>query len=108
MQSKSKIKYSSAAVDDMDEIFSYISLDNIAAAEMLLAKLDREIKKLDSFPNMGSLLPEDEYTIVQPGYRFIIINPYLVFYRLINNSIIIYRILHGRRDYLRELFKQIE
>jgi toxin ParE1/3/4 len=108
MPPKSRIRYSPAAVDDMDEIFSYISQDNLAAAELILEKLDREIIKLEGFPNMGSVLTDDEYTIIQPGYRFIVVKPYLVFYRIINNTVIIYRILHGRRDYLRELFDSPE
>lgn len=108
MRSKSKIKYSPAAIDDMDEIFSYISQDNLTAAEFMLDKLDREIRKLETFPNMGSVLPEDEYSIIQPGYRLIVAKPYLIFYRIVNDYIIIHRILHGRRDYVRELFDPTE
>ncbi|GAB4261401.1 MAG: hypothetical protein Kow00111_09570 [Thermincola ferriacetica] len=36
MPQKNKIKYTPVAVDDMDEIFSYISKDNVAAAESCL------------------------------------------------------------------------
>ncbi|WP_337926769.1 hypothetical protein [Paenibacillus caui] len=32
------------------------------------------------------------------------VSPYLVFYRSIQSKVIIHRILHARRDYLRELF----
>ncbi|WP_327205139.1 type II toxin-antitoxin system RelE/ParE family toxin [Paenibacillus sp. Soil522] len=28
-----------------------------------------------------------------------VVNPYLVFYRIIDDIVIIHRILHGRRDY---------
>ena len=104
MPRKNKIKYAPAAVDDMDEIFSYISQDNIAAAETLLKKIATGIAGLAEFPNKGSVLSEEEYTLIKGGYRFIVIQPYLVFYRIINHTIIIHRILHGRRDYLRELF----
>ena len=104
MLPKSRIRYSPAAVDDMDEIFSYISQDNITTSELILEKLDKKIRKLESFPNIGSVLPDDEYSIIQPGYRFIVVKPYLVFYRIIKDSVILSRILHGRRDYLRELF----
>ncbi|WP_424767706.1 type II toxin-antitoxin system RelE/ParE family toxin [Paenibacillus sp. sgz302251] len=104
MPPKSKVKYSPAAVDDMDEIFSYISKDDFSAADNLLQKLDLHISGLADFPEMGSVLSEDEYSLVQRGYRFIVINPYLVFYRVIQGTVIIHRILHGRRDYLRELF----
>ncbi|WP_081847321.1 type II toxin-antitoxin system RelE/ParE family toxin [Schinkia azotoformans] len=86
----------------MDEIFSYVSADNIIAAEKLLDNLNHQIGSLASFPNMGSLLSEEKYTLVERGYRFIIVHPYLVFYRIFDDSIIIHRILHGKRDYLRE------
>jgi toxin ParE1/3/4 len=104
MPRKHKIKYTPAAVDDMDEIFSYISQDNIAAAEMMLEKINGRIAKLAEFPNMGSVLSDEEYTIIKRGYRFIVVHPYLVFYRITDNTVIIHRILHSRRDYLRELF----
>ncbi len=104
MRSKSSIKYTPAAVDDMDEVFSYISKDNVSAADELLERINRQISSLAEFPNMGSMLSDDEYAIIQRGYRFIVVSPYLVFYRLVENTVIIYRILHGRRDYLRELF----
>ncbi|MCD4668964.1 MAG: type II toxin-antitoxin system RelE/ParE family toxin [Actinomycetia bacterium] len=105
MLQRNKIKYAPSAVDDMDEIFSYISKDNISTAEAMLDKIDDGISRLAEFPNMGSLLSEEEYTLIQRGYRFIIISPYIIFYRIINNTIIIHRILHERRDYLRELFE---
>lgn len=108
MPPKNKVKYTAAAVDDMDEIFSFISKDNAAAAETLLSKLDHHIAGLAEFPNRGSVLSEEDYTFIQRGYRFIIVHPYLVFYRITENTVIIHRILHGRRDYLRELFGSFE
>ncbi|WP_243290959.1 type II toxin-antitoxin system RelE/ParE family toxin [Bacillus sp. FJAT-47783] len=104
MPQKKTIKYTPAAVDDMDEIFSYISYDNVFAAEKLLEKLNAQISTLADYPNLGSVLSEEKYLLVERGFRFIVVHPYLVFYRIIDDSIIIYRILHGRRDYLRELF----
>ncbi|GAA0378725.1 type II toxin-antitoxin system RelE/ParE family toxin [Bacillus horti] len=103
-----RVKYSPAAVDDMDEIFSYISQDNASAAESLLQKLDRQISGLAEFPNKGSVLSEDEYSLINRGYRFIVVHPYVVFYRVVKDTVVIYRILHGRRGYLRELFTPIE
>ena len=105
MPPKNKIKYTPVAVDDMDEIFSYIAKDNAAAAESLLEIINMSISRLADFPNLGSVLSDEEYTLVNRGYRFIVVQPYLVFYRIIDHTIIIHRILHGRRDYLRELFE---
>ena len=108
MPQKIKIKYTPVAVDDMDEIFSYISKENIDAAEIMLEKISNKIVRLSEFPNMGSVLSDEEYTLIWRGYRFIIAQPYLIFYRIIDNTVIIHRILHGRRDYLRELFEMNE
>ncbi|GAX90250.1 type II toxin-antitoxin system RelE/ParE family toxin [Effusibacillus lacus] len=104
MPQRNKIKYTPAAVDDMDEIFSFISQDNVYAAEIMLEKLNDQIGKFAEFPNLGSVLSDEEYTLVERGYRFIVVHPYLVFYRLLDKNVIIHRILHARRDYLRELF----
>lgn len=108
MPRKNKVKYTPAAIDDMDEIFSYIAQDNVFAAETLLEKLDKQISELGIFLNMGSVLSDDEFTLVERGYRFIVVHPYIVFYRFIGNIVIIHRVLHGRRDYLRELFDPTE
>lgn len=108
MPQRNKIKYAPAAVDDMDEIFSYISKENVTTAEIMLEKISNGIARLGELPNMGSILSDEEYTLVQRGYRFIVVQPYLIFYRIIDNTVVIYRILHGRRDYLRELFAPYE
>jgi toxin ParE1/3/4 len=51
----------------------------------------------------GVGMSDEDYTLVQTRYRFIVVHPYLVFYKLKDNTVIIYRILHSRRDYLRKL-----
>ncbi|MEK5645874.1 addiction module toxin RelE [Paenibacillus rhizosphaerae] len=104
MPSRNKVQYTPAAVDDMDEIFSFISQENALAAEDLLQKLDDQISNLTEFPYLGSVLSDDDFPLLKRGYRFIVVQPYLVFYRVIEDTVIIHRILHGRRDYLRELF----
>jgi len=106
MQPKYKIKYSDAAVLDIDEMFSYIASDNIEAAEQLAEKLNIAVENLKSFPELGAVLNEDEFDLIPSGYRFIIVEPYLVFYRIVGSNIIIYRILHSRRDYIKELFQK--
>ncbi|CAM3476069.1 MULTISPECIES: type II toxin-antitoxin system RelE/ParE family toxin [Brevibacillus] len=108
MTQRNKVVYSPAAIDDMDEIFSFLTQENVSAADHLLQKLDHRISSLVDFPNMGSVLSEDEYSLIQRGYRFIVVHPYLIFYRIMEDTVVIHRILHGRRDYLRELFGSFE
>ncbi len=106
MRQRNEIRYTPVAVDDMDEIFSFISVDDVAAAEIMLEKLDRQISMLAEFPDLGVVLSDEDYPLVQRGYRFVVVQPYLVFYRVVDQVVVIHRILHGRRDYLRELFVQ--
>ncbi len=40
MPRKHKIYYAPVAVDDLDEVFSYISQDNTTTAEMMLEKIN--------------------------------------------------------------------
>ena len=54
MPQKAKIIYTPVAVDDLDEIFSYISKDNLSSAETLLEKIAGNIAKLSTFPHMCS------------------------------------------------------
>lgn len=104
MRQKKQIKYTPAALDDIDEIFSYISHDNVLAAERLLENFNFQIGNLANFPYIGTVLSEEKYSLVERGYRFIVVHPYLIFYKIKEGAIIVHRILHGRRDFLRELF----
>ena len=54
-------------------------------------------------PDLGVTLSLEDYTLVTPGIRFLVVNPYVVYYRKIEDSVVILRILHSRRDYLDEL-----
>ena len=47
-------------------------------------------------------MPEEEW-LTKLGYRYIVIDKYLLFYTLEGNTCIIHRIIHGARDY-RPLF----
>ncbi|WP_241422994.1 type II toxin-antitoxin system RelE/ParE family toxin [Candidatus Contubernalis alkaliaceticus] len=50
MPQRNRIKYTPAAIDDMDEIFSYISQDNVVSTETLLGKINGGITRLVDFP----------------------------------------------------------
>ncbi len=69
MTQKFEILYTPIAVDDMDEIFSYITADNYEAAKNLLHKIEKAVCKLADFPKMGAVLPEDDYPLTKYRYR---------------------------------------
>ncbi len=104
MDRKYLIKYVEEAVNDLDLIFSYISEDNNSAALSMLDKIESRIMRLQSTPRLGAVLPTDNLSIVQSGYRFLVVDPYVIFYRIIDENIIISRILHSKQDWLNLIF----
>lgn len=99
------IFYTEAAIDDLDLIFDYISTENYVAAHSLLDKLESGINKLKEFPKLGAVLPANELSYIENGYRFLTINSYMIFYRIEEEKVIIARILDSRRDWLFLLFE---
>lgn len=99
-----KIVLSEMAYYDIETIFSYISQDSKQAAEKLRVNIYESIKKLSDFPEMGAVIPEEDAPGAQRGYRRIVITPYSVFYRVLEDRIVIARILHGRQNWMQSIF----
>jgi len=99
-----KLKISPKAKDDLAEIKEYISqeLGNPQAALNLLIKITKKMRGLTEYPEMGTQL--SSVVDIQTDYRFVVCDNYLVFYRCEDGSILVSRILYGRRDYMRVLF----
>jgi len=102
---KSKIRYTRDAVDDLDSIFDYIAEGNRIAAGNMLEKIERTIMSLANNPRMGTVLPAKDLSLVESGYRKIIIKPFIVFYRIGKEEIYIARVLHSKQDWLHLLFE---
>ena len=85
------------AEQDLSEIYEYIAADNISAAERLLTRIEKDLKTLARQPSLGRI-PRDP-DISRLGYRYLVISDYLAFYRLEDSVILVYRIIHGARDY---------
>lgn len=90
-----------AAEEDLSGILEYISADNPKAAEETLSWIEKDLQLLGSQPQLGRI-PDDE-NLVRMGYRFLVVLDYLVFYTLEDQTILVHRIVHGARDYLRLL-----
>lgn len=102
---KLRIRYTQDAVDDLDSIFDYISEDKRTAATNMLEQIENSILKLAENPRMGTVLPTNELSLVEPGYRRIVVKPYLIFYRIGKDELFISRVLHSRQDWMNLLFE---
>lgn len=99
-----RIRYTQQAVDDLDAIFDYICLENPDAAKKMLQAFQTSISRLASAPYLGAAMRTDEPMMIAAGYRYAVVSPYLVFYRVVEKEVRIARILHSRQDWLSLLF----
>jgi addiction module RelE/StbE family toxin len=86
------VRYNRRAVRDLVEIADYIRERSPNAAERVRARIEGLIGGLATFPYQGS--PTDE-----PGIRRLVATPfpYLIFYRIKGEMVIVLHIRHGRR-----------
>ncbi len=94
---KYQIRLLNIAEEDFTEIISYIAADNPKAAAKLADNIENNLELLSLNPKLGRIPKENE--IRKLGYRYIIVQNYLIIYKVENKSILIHRILHGARDY---------
>ena len=95
---KYTIRLLQAAEDDLKEIIAYIALDNPTAAESMVNKVEKSLSNLSEFPLIGNIPVEKE--LAHMGYRFLIVQNYLIFYTVEEYNVWVHRIIHGARDYL--------
>lgn len=100
-----KLLLSPLAADDLHDIHGYISeeLDNPSAAGRLIKDIVKAYKRLKDAPFIGS--PLDAKIDIKTDFRYLVYRGYLIFYKIDNNAVYIYRIINGRRDYCRILFR---
>lgn len=94
---KYQIRLLRIAEEDLTEIISFIAADNLTAANSIADKIEKNIELLSENPLIGRI-PRDE-DIKNLGYRYIIIQNYIVFYTIEERTIFIHRILHSARNY---------
>ncbi|MEY9380323.1 type II toxin-antitoxin system RelE/ParE family toxin [Rhizobium leguminosarum] len=80
------------ADEDLIEIWSYIAIDNISAADRVLDAIEARWDNLARHPYSGGARDD-----IAPGIRHLVSGEYLTLYRLSGSAIEIVRVLHGRR-----------
>lgn len=93
-----RIQLLKVAEDDLTEILTYIAADRPSAAEPLVARIEKRLQLLTQNPHSGRIPNEEE--LIRLGYRYLVVENYLLFYTIEGRTILVHRILHGARDYL--------
>jgi toxin ParE1/3/4 len=86
------------AEDDLTEIVTYIAADRLSAAEALADKIEKNLNLLSKKPYLGRVPKEEQ--LARLGYRYLVVQNYLIFYTIEEQTIYVHRILHGARDYI--------
>ena len=84
-------------MDDLEEIVIYIARDNKTAALRMHDEIIKKANDLSVFQKRGRLVPDKKMR--EAGYRMLIIKPYIAFYRVIDQNVYIYRVVHGATNY---------
>jgi len=98
-----RIKISEDAFLDIEAIFSYISEENKTAAKKLRKRIYNGIKGLADFPYKHPAIQEEDAPGAERGYRYMVINPYIVFYRVLEDTVVVARVLHTKQNWLHTL-----
>ena len=95
-----KVVLTEAAFDDLLGIGRFIALDSPSRADSFLAELEDRCNRLGAMALAYPLLPGREGTgIRRRPYR-----SYLIFYRIVDQTVEILHVVHGARDYEAILF----
>jgi len=94
------IEYSKEARQDLIDIKRYVkyNLKESTIAQRLISKIKTEIDKLKNDPGIFSIIDDD--FIKKLEIRKLIVDNYIVFYRIKTNTIQIVRIMYGRRNWI--------
>ena len=97
---KYNIKYSIESKQDLIRIKQYIkhNLQEPEIAEKLISKIRKEISNLKNNPEIFAIIDDD--LIKKLEVRKLIVDNYIVFYRIKDNNIQIVRIMYGRRNWI--------
>jgi toxin ParE1/3/4 len=88
-----RIIWTEPALQDLDEIADYISLDKPTAARRFVQRVFERIEQLATLSKSGSVPAELKGT----QYRQLVIPPVRIFYRAQNDSVYIVYVMRGER-----------
>ena len=92
-------EFSPLAEQDLNEIFDYIAweLSALQAAVKLIDKIQEEVEKVCDFPFSRPLLRDR--VLREKGYRLIVVQNFNLFYVVERQTVVIKRVMHGKRNY---------
>ncbi|NBC67040.1 MAG: type II toxin-antitoxin system mRNA interferase toxin, RelE/StbE family [Bacteroidetes bacterium] len=88
-----QVIWTEPALQDLDQIADYISLDNPAAAKKLVRQCFEKVESLKQHPKLGKAVSELEESV----YRQLVLSPCRIFYRFDNGTIYIIHVMRAEQ-----------
>jgi toxin ParE1/3/4 len=85
-----KLRFERGALADLDEIFSYIAVDNREAAARLVVRFEQVAARIAEQPYLGEATRK-------PRFRRFPVGNYLIVYEIASDEVIIHYVRHGAR-----------
>ena len=98
------IEYSPIAIRDIDRVWAEV-FEASASAEHATKYIDDlmdQVAAKRDFPNSGSPL---YYEGMFTGFYFVVFKSYLAFYKVEGDRMLVSRVVYGKSDYMRTLFR---
>lgn len=86
------VAWSEPAVADLLAIHDYIARDSPRYAQRFAERLIAAVQPLESFPQLGRIVPEGD-----GRHREVLVRPYRIIYRVDGKQVLIVTIVHGSR-----------
>ena len=93
-----KVFLTAQAHRDIVAIKSYIAENNPRTAEQVVKRLYDQADSLSRFPLKGVALSAK--FDIPTDLRILIVSPNLILYKIVEDKIVVTRVIDGRRDYL--------
>lgn len=98
MDYRCKLDILPPAQAELEEIARvHMALSGPQSARNITDRIYDAMDQLTRFPLSGPSVRDDE--LIAAGYRYILAGKYLMFYRLLGDTVVIYHIAHGASDY---------
>ena len=92
-----KVRWTLAAIQDLESIVDFIARDSPQAARQVLRSLRKRAETLNTFPARGRVVPELG-DIGLHLYRELLVTPWRIVYRINNDTVYVMMVIDGRRN----------
>ena len=96
--SKCRIEFTRRANAQIRNLFAYIAQEDASAALKMVERIEARTQRLTETPELGVELPEVDYPFLTPGYRRLLVSPFLIYYRVIEDTVFITHVIHERQN----------